>query len=159
MNASESALLQSSLALVKQRFQAIVGGSPSKAWLLHIHDNKSGGTPTIYALADGYDSPAVESKPSTWNRLGCPAIGYGVPRFRRGVRLNGSESLTPIGDEAARLLMLLPAAVQSRLWRDLPAGTELRPGEGNLLWALAVFELANANIDYSSLRAGRVIRG
>lgn len=155
MNASESALVQSSLSLVEKRFQAIVGGSPSKAWLLHVHDNKSGGTPTIYALADGYNSPGIESKPSTWARLGCPAIGYGVPRFRRGVRLNGSESLKPICDEAARLMMLLPAAIHSRLWRGLPAGTELRAGEGDLLWALAVFELANANIPYSSLLAVR----
>ena len=155
MNDSESALLQSSLALVKQRFQAIVGGSPSKAWLLQVHDRESGGTSPIYALADGYESPGVESKPSTWARLGCPAIGLGVPRFWRTVRLNGSEILTPIGKEAAELLMSLPVAVQSRLWRGLPAGTNLRTAEGDLLWALAVFELANANIAYSSLRAVR----
>ena len=154
MNASESALLQSSLALVRQRFQSIVGDSPSKAWLLHVHD-KGDATPPIYALADGYNSPGIESKPSTWARVGCPAIGCGVPRFWRGVRLNGSESLTPISNEAASLLVLLPAAVQSRLWRGLPAGTELREAEGDLLWALAVFELANANVAYSSLRAVR----
>ena len=155
MNASESALVQSSLSLVEKRFQAIVGGSPSKAWLLHVHDNKSGGTPTIYALADGYNSPGIESKPSTWARLGCPAIGYGVPRFRRGVRLNGSESLKPICDEAATLLMSLPAAVQSRLWRGMPARTRLATAEGDMVWVLAVFELANLNIAYSSLRAPR----
>ena len=155
MNASESALLQSSLALVKQRFQALVGDSPCKAWLLHVHDSKSAEEPEIYALADGYKTPGVASKQSTWAKLGCPAIGLEVPRFRRAVRLNGSQSLTPICDEAATLLMSLPAAVQSRLWRGMPARTRLATAEGDMVWVLAVFELANLNIAYSSLRAPR----
>ena len=155
MNASESALLQSSLALVKQRFQALVGDSPCKAWLLHVHDSKSDEEPEIYALADGYKTPGVASKQSTWAKLGCPAIGLEVPRFRRAVRLNGSQSLTPICDEAATLLMSLPAAVQSRLWRGMPARTRLATAEGDMVWVLAVFELANLNIAYSSLRAPR----
>ena len=147
--------LRSSLDDLKLRFQAANDpGSPSKAWLVHVHD-KGEEKPTIYALADGYDSPSVKSSPSTWQHLGVPAIGRRVPRFRRCVRLNGYERLGPIGEDAARLLDGLPAAIQTRLWHGLPAGTDRRTTDLLAYWVLAVFELGNANVVWSPLRCNR----
>ena len=163
MNASESALLQSSLASVKQRFEAAADPiSPSRAWLMHVHI-KGDGTPAIYALVgdmiDSFNWGASDPfqylpPPLRWN-LGVAAIGRRFPPFRREVRIKCSERLTPICVDAATLLTGLPADVASRLWRGVPVGTELKMGAGLPIWALAVFELANAIVVGSSLRVAR----
>ena len=145
MDAVPFDLLRSSLDSLKLRFQAANDpGSPSKAWLVHVHD-KGDKKPAIYALADGFDSSCEKPSPSDVAYRHDPAIGRRVPRFRRCVRLNGYQSLKPIGEDAARLLEGLPDAVQTRLWRGLPAGTHFM-GNGLSRWVLAVFELANANV-------------
>ncbi len=157
MDAVPFDLLRSSLDSLKLRFQAANDpGSPSKAWLVHVHD-KGDEKPAIYALADGYDSPSVKPSPSTWRHLGVPAIGRRVPRFRRAVQLNGYERLTPICTDAGRLLDKLPAAVQGRLWHGLPAGTDRRTADLLSYWVLAVFELANPNVFGFPLQADRMI--
>ena len=157
MDAVPFDLLRSSLDSFKSRFQAANDpGSPSKAWLVHVHD-RGDETPAIYARADGYDSPSVKSSPSTWRHVGVPAIGRRVPRFRRCVKLNGYERLTPICTDAGRLLDKLPAAVQKRLWQGLPAGTDRRTADLLAYWVLAVFELANPNVFGFPLQADRMI--
>ena len=163
MDASESALLQSSLSLVKQRFQAAVDPiSPSRAWLIHVHI-KGDGTPAIYSLIGdmidsfnwGVDEPLQNLPPPLrWN-LGVAAIGRRFPPFRREVRIKSSERLTPICVDAATLLTALPTDVASRLWQGVPVGTELKMGAGLSIWGMAVFELANASVVGSSLRAAR----
>ena len=147
-------LLRSSLDDFKLKFGAVDDPcSPSKAWLVHVHD-RGDEKPAIYARADGYDSPSVKSSPSTWKRYGVAAIVRRVPRFKRVVQLAGYQSLDWICEGAAELLDALPAAVQHRIWRGLPDGTQLL-GDGLWRWMLAVFEIGNANVAGSSLRCKR----
>jgi hypothetical protein len=147
-------LLRSSLDDFKLKFQAVDDpGSPSKAWLVHVHD-RGDEKPAIYARADGFDSPSVESSPSTRTLHRVAAIVRRVPPFKRVVQLAGYQRLDWICEGAAELLDALPAAVQHRIWRGLPDGTQLM-GDGLSRWMLAVFEIGNANVAGSSLRCNR----
>ncbi len=144
-------LSRSSLDELKLRFRAVGNPvSPSKAWLVCEHGNRDG-RPPIGGLIDGYNSPSVESSPSTW-WSGCAIAALGVQ-----FQLRGFRSLTPICEDAARTLKGLPAAVQKRLWRELPRGAAPKTGNELALWVLAVFEMANANVVGSPLRAVRQI--
>ncbi len=154
-------LLRSSLDQLKLRFQAVATESakPIRAWMIHVHIQQ-GETPDIYSrvndMIDSYYWPTEEPTPSAllW-QMGVAAIGRGVPPFRREIRAKCSTRLSTIGEDAATLLNGLPPSVAARLWRDLPARTELRTGAGLPLWALACFEMANANVVGSPLRAFR----
>ncbi len=155
--------LRSSLDELKLRFQAVNDpGSPSKAWMVHVHD-KGDKKPPIFGLADGYDSPSVKSSPSTWSLRGVPAIVPPIgpvvgppkdPVIQRCVQLKGYQSLEAICEDAARLLYGLPTAVQKQLWSGLPARHQLL-GDGLKRWVLAVFELGSANVVWSPLRCNR----
>lgn len=146
--------LRSSLDSLKLRFQAANDpDSPHKAWLVHVH-GKGDEKPSIYDLADGFNSYREKPSPSDLGAIRVSAIGRQVSVFRRCVQLKGYQRLMPICDDAGRLVDGLPNAVQSRLWCGLPDGTQLM-GEGLSRWVLAVFELGNANVVWSSLRCVR----
>ncbi len=146
--------LRSSLNDVKLRFQAANDpDSPSKAWMLHAH-HMNGKKPSIDELADGYNSYREKPSPSDLGAIRVAAVGRLVSPFQRRVQLKGYQRLQPICDDAGRLVDGLPNAVQSRLWCGLPDGTQLM-GEGLSRWMLAVFELGNANVAWSSLRCLR----
>ena len=146
--------LRSSLNDVKLRFQAANDpDSPHKAWMLHAH-HMNGKKPSIDELADGYNSYREKPSPSDLGAIRVAAVGRLVSPFQRRVQLKGYQRLQPICDDAGRLVDGLPIAVQSRLWCGLPDGTQLT-GEGLSRWMLAVFELGNANVAWSSLRCRR----
>lgn len=161
MDAVPFDLLRSSLDDLKLRFQAVAAepGAPIRAWMAHVHI-KRGEKPAIYShlvdMIDSYYWPTKEPTPSAllW-QLGTAAIGRGVPPFRREIRVKCSTRLSTIGTDAAKLLDSLPPSVAVRLWRDLPAKTQLLAVAGFPRWALACFELANANVVGSPLRAVR----
>ena len=156
LDAAALGLFRSSLDELKLRFSsATTPDAPSKVWLVHVH-KKCDESLAIYSdgMMDGNNSTLVSRTPSDLSRLGLAAWSRSISPFSRTVRLKGYQCLIPIGNDAGQLLKGLSATVQTRLWRDLPTGTEL--GKGVFLWTLAVFEMANAKVVGSPLRAERV---
>ncbi len=159
MDAASLALLRSSFAGLRSRFQAAADrGAQSKAWLVHAIDSGDK-TPSVFRRAKGFN-PAKGGLGVGSSCLGTMRVfadgrkEVQLPPSCRWVQLEDWDSLQPAGDDAARLLDSLPGEIKARLWSGLPERSMLE--KGLPLWGLAVFELANAKIG-PALRADRLV--
>jgi hypothetical protein len=153
------ALLRSSFASLKSRFQAIADrGIPTKVWLIQHHSLEG----DILGMIPGFKfgnswGGASASNPGGWAILSDRKTEVEFPRFTRWVQFEGGSetSLKPVSIDAARLLRVLPDKLLPRLWDNLPIGTDLANNE--IAWVDAVFELAWREVLGSPLRADKFV--
>ena len=160
-------LLRSEFYELKLRFQAAADPrNPCKAWLIHSNDDSF--LSSASNLVEGWKEargcivavpvicPETRLMQVDGNGEAVEVEGRRTAGFKRAVKVEGSDVLKLLCDDAAALLRELPDETLKQLWCNLPPRTRVNREEAafaGAAWVAAVFELAWQNHKVPPLRA------